>query len=474
MAQTNTGRVTPPIYTHEGGTADRTTPLQALRRSVMSCFLWEKEFYEDGVEIATRIGTLAEQVTPVELAHLAVEARTRFYLRHVPLFLLAKLAKTGSGTSILKDTIPLVIRRADELAEFVAIFWQLNPGKDITNQMKKGLRTALLNFDEYELAKYDRDKPVKTRDVAFLAHVKGIGNDHNRLIARMVNKNYFPEKTKSAQFPVRELFNVPEDTPGLASPDTWEVALSAGENKKETFERLLAEGKLPYFALIRNLRNMAGAGCEPEAIKAAIVARKGARFILPFRYVAAARAAPMFEPALDQALLASLGDMMQLKGTTIVLTDVSDSMNAKLSQKGDLKRMDAAATLASIVPAEKLRSFTFSNVLVEVPPRKGMSGVDAITKSQPHGGTYLAQAINGIHMLNIPYDRLIITTDEQIHPGRLPEPRGKFNYVINVASNKNGIGYRKPWIHIDGFSENIFRFIGEVETERPLDALRGK
>lgn len=43
----------------------------------------------------------------------------------------------------------------------------------------------------------------------------------------------------------------------LASPDTWEVSLSAtkGENKREAWERLLAERKLGPLALIRNLRN---------------------------------------------------------------------------------------------------------------------------------------------------------------------------------------------------------------------------
>ena len=40
-------------FTHEQGPAfAHMTPEQALRRSVMSCMLWEDEFYEDGVSIA--------------------------------------------------------------------------------------------------------------------------------------------------------------------------------------------------------------------------------------------------------------------------------------------------------------------------------------------------------------------------------------------------------------------------------------
>lgn len=37
---------------------------------------------------------------------------------------------------------------------------------------------------------------------------------------------------------------------------------------------------------------------------------------------------------------------------------------------------------------------------------------------------------------------------------------------VNVASYKNGVGYG-PWVHIDGFSEQVLRFIHEFEaTER--------
>lgn len=35
--------------------------------------------------------------------------------------------------------------------------------------------------------------------------------------------------------------------------------------------------------------------------------------------------------------------------------------------------------------------------------------------------------------------------------------------MINVASAKNGLGYGK-WTHIDGFSENVIRFL--IESER--------
>lgn len=419
--------------TYEGASAARMTNLQALRRSVASCFLWEKEFYEDGQTIADRIETLAAQCTPTQVAALAIEARNSFGLRHAPLLLLCTLAKTASGTSLLSDTMPSVIKRADELTEFVAMYWR--KGKiPLSKQVKLGLAKSFLNFDEYQLAKYNRGGAVKLRDVLFLSHAKPDTPEREALWKRLADNE-------------------------LVTPDTWEVALSAGADKKETFERLILENKLGYLALLRNLRNMIQANVSTGIIREAL-AKGYAGNVLPFRFVAAARAAPRLEPAIDEALIRRVEAQAQFDGATWILVDVSGSMSDKLSAKSDMTRMDAAATLASVFPGDK-RVFTFSTQMVEVPPRKGMAGVDSIIRSQPHGGTYLGQALTTLYSLG-KFDRLIVITDEQT-VDRIPDPVCGKAYMINVASAKNGVGYGK-WTHIDGFSENVFKFIAEHEA----------
>jgi hypothetical protein len=82
---------------------------------------------------------------------------------------------------------------------------------------------------------------------------------------------------------------------------------------------------------------------------------------------------------------------------------------------------------------------------------------DALDQSQPHGGTQLGKALEG---LDEKYDRLIVITDEQSHD-RVPAPKGR-GYVINVASYRNGVGYG-PWTHIDGWSEAVLGYIREME-----------
>lgn len=438
----------PTAFTHEGAPAKIVDPEQQLRRSVLSCLLWENEFYEDGESIADRIVAAAEAVPPARLAQIAREARHQHNLRHVPLLLLTVLAKTGSGSSLVSETIADTITRADELAEFVALYWR-NGKTPLAAQVKKGLAKAFGKFDAYQLAKYDRGGPIKLRDVLFMVHAKP-GEGQTETFKALADQD-------------------------LKSPDTWEVSLSGGADKRDTFERLIREGKLGYLALLRNLRNMAGAGCGMGLVRDAIIARKGARRVLPFRYVAAARACPQMEPALDQALSEAIAELPPLPGKTLVVVDVSASMDQALSRKSDMTRMDAAAALASIIHGD-LRVFSFSAggqrywgdrwdgrpVLVEVPPRRGMAGVEAIITSQQRAGTMLGRAVEEANA--IPHDRLIVITDEQSHD-KVPDPVAKLAYMVNVASYQNGVGYGR-WTHIDGFSEQILRFIVEYEAAR--------
>jgi 60 kDa SS-A/Ro ribonucleoprotein len=252
--RTNAAIMRAPTYTFGGATATPTHHLsieQQLRRTVMSCMLWEKEFYEDGKTIADRITELAAKAKPAVVASLAIEARDEFNLRHVPLLLCVLLLKHGENAKdLIADTIAHVVRRADEPGELLSLFWKLNGRKAMPRQMRLGLQRAFKKFDAYQLAKYDRNSAVKLRDVIKLVRPKP-DNDNQSALWKQVKLNE------------------------LAAPDTWEAALTSGADKKETFTRLLTEGKLGYLALLRNLRNMATAGVDTALVKAAIIARKG-------------------------------------------------------------------------------------------------------------------------------------------------------------------------------------------------------
>ena len=426
--------VASPVFTHEGGKATRINAEAELRRTVMACMLWEDTFYEDGVSVANRIASLIPLVSPARVAAIAIEARSKMNLRHVPLLLCRELARNGT---LKADTLAEVIQRPDELTEFLAIYWA--GGKQpLSAQVKKGLAKAFTKFDAYALGKYNRDAPIKLRDVLFLSHAK-------------------PKQAAQA-----EVWKQLVDGT-LASPDTWEVALSGGADKGEVFTRLIMERKLGALALLRNLRNMEQSGVDRGLVREAL-AEADVRRVLPFRFIAAARHAPQFEPALEAALFRSLEDAPKLAGRTVLLIDVSISMDAQLSAKSEMDRLDAACGLAMVAReiCEDVEVHTFSNVGVLVPPRRGFALRDAIVSSQPHGGTYLAGAVKAING-RTEYDRIIVVTDEQSQDGIVsPLPASKA-YILNVASYQNGVGYGR-WTHIDGFSEACVKYIVALEA----------
>src|SRR5579864_5072828 len=419
--------------THEGAPARNISPELQLRRSVLACLLWEGQFYEDGVEIAGRIAELVPKVAAEKVAALAVEARGKMKLRHAPLLLVREMARQKTHRALVSETLARVVQRADELAEFVATYWK-DGRVPLSAQVKKGLAAAFPKFDEYALAKYDRGGPVKLRDVLFLAHAKPRDEAQAEVWKRLIAGE-------------------------LTAPDTWEVALSSGADKRDAWERLLGEQKLGALALLRNLRNMREAGVDESLVLAAIRSMSTAR-VLPFRFLAAARYAPRWEEALEQAMLKCVAETEKLPGKTIVLVDVSGSMTAPLSRRSEMQRTDAAYGLAVLLReiAEKVAVYSFSDNLVEVPARRGFALRDAIDRSQQHSSTQLGKAIEKLN--GEKHDRLIVITDEQSHD-RVPAPNGR-GYVINVASYKNGVGYGK-WTHIDGWSEAVIDYIRALE-----------
>jgi 60 kDa SS-A/Ro ribonucleoprotein len=438
VEQALTGRASGRLRTHEGSPAVAMTDEQALRRSVLACMLWENEFYESGETIADRIRGLVPRVEAAKVAALAVEARTRMKLRHAPLLLVREMARYATHRGLVAETLAQVIQRADELAEFLAIYWA--EGKvPLSGQVKKGLAAAFPKFDEYALAKYDRAHAVRLRDVLFLCHAKPLSAVQAEVWKRLIAGE-------------------------LATPDTWEVALSAvsGElgDKRTRWERLLAERKLGALALLRNLRNLKDAGFGEELVLSALDAMRTER-VLPFRFLAAARYAPQWEDGLERAMFRALDGAAKLPGKTVLLVDVSGSMTWRLSGKSEMLRTDAAFGLAVLLRevCERVVVYTFSDVAKLVAPRRGFALRDAMERNQPNGGTYLGRSLAMVEAAER-YDRIIVITDEQSHDA-VAGPSGR-GYVINVASARNGVGYGQ-WTHIDGWSEAVIEYIRELE-----------
>ena len=420
------------IFTHEGAPAKRIDAVAQLERSVMSCLLWEDEFYEGGQTIGQRIAGLVKEVPAAEVARVAIQAKVDMRLRHVPLLLARELLRTKDGRAVFGGVAEKVFARPDDIAEFLALYWKDNKNEPLAKQAKRHVGEAFRRFDEYQLAKYNGgQKAVKLRDAIRITRPKPKDAAQAELWRKLVKGE-------------------------LATPDTWEVELSKSADKKASWTRLLAEQKLGGLATLRNIRNMREAGVPDELIRAGIV-RIQAGKLLPINFISAARHNPQFEPELAAKFAECFAGTAKLAGETIILVDVSGSMDGKLSGRTELTRMDVACSLAMIgrETFDHLRVFTFSESLVEVPARRGFGLRDAITGSQTHNGTELGKAVRGLPAC----ERMIVITDEQSQDS-VPDRKG---YMINVASAKNGIGYG-PWLHIDGWSDKVLTYIARYEA----------
>ena len=130
-----------------------------------------------------------------------------------------------------------------------------------------------------------------------------------------------------------------------------------------------------------------------------------------------------------------------------------------ISSKSFSDRLSAACGLA-VVALEMfsdIRIFTFSEDLVEMPPRRGFALIDEIRK-QYNACTYLGSAIKTVNNLNP--ERIIVITDEQSRDS-VPSPVNK-GYMINVSCHDRAVGFGE-WIRISGWSDNVLKYIAEME-----------
>jgi len=508
MAQTNVRK--PSSYstrkTHEGAVAKNLTPIQEFRRSVMSTFLWEDEFYESGQSISERIKKLIPLIDPNDLSKMVVEIRQDWKLIHMPLFILKEMLKYPQHKKNVGVLLEKVIWRAKEIKEFMAMYLmdEINfdkirylsgkyydsefrnysefesymerqiQKKPIANQVKKGLSLAFNKFNEYQLAKYNTPgKLFSLKDVMCLVHPKPKTNrsGYNKEFRRMNGMLPF-DKLSEQEKMYKKLLD------GLLTPaETWEnITSDVTKDPKAEFEYLLKNNKMGSIAILRNLRQMISKGVDERIIREAMK-NMDVEKVLPFRFITASKYVPMFEDALEDAMFRCISKYEKLKGRTVILIDISGSMNDPLSNKqtrnyknnNQIKsnRLDAALSLAIICReiCEECAVYSFSNALVSIKPRRGFALADEINKSQHHLQTYLGKAIKGIEEIYkySKYDRLIVFTDEQSHD-RVPSPSIGKGYMINVASYQNSVAYY-PWHSITGMSEKIIDYIQEYEKE---------
>ena len=186
---------------------------EKLITQVLTTFFREPKYYGDNSdEIVESLKEMTAK-EPEFVAKLGIFARYDFNMRSISHAIGAILANVEQGKPFTRAYIGRVCRRADDMTEILACYLDMF-GKPIPNSMKKGLADALKGFDEYSLAKYDRDGAVKIRDIIQVAHPKPSNKEQEALWKRALERN-------------------------MAVPVTWETELSKRGNKPKTWKRLI-------------------------------------------------------------------------------------------------------------------------------------------------------------------------------------------------------------------------------------------
>lgn len=441
-----------------GAYAAKQSNYNTLRRVVLANLLWEDNAYVDGMSTAKEIKRLIPLCDAEAVYDVALEARLVQKLRHTPLFIAVEMCKYEATRKYVADLLPKIITRADMLTDFLAIYWK-DGKKPLANCAKKGLAEAFHNFNEYKLAKYDRDAAIKLRDVMFLVHPKARDEKEQELFKKVADRT-------------------------LKTPDTWEVALSTGADKKATWERLIMEGKLGGMAMLRNINNMMKASVDKNYINAGLQNLNGS-MLLPLDFLKAARMAPEFTSQISDAMVNSYKNLPKLPGRTLFIVDVSGSMGTTTSHGTHFSRLDQAAAMAMlavnqcedfelVLTAGDDYTYVGKHEWIQY-PQKGFDLCNTInerqysgSKSLGGGGIFTRQCLEWCRdKFEGEFDRIIVFSDSQDcdEPGkRIAKPFGKNNYIVDVSSHSHGINYNGWWTaEISGWSEHFLTYIAAFE-----------
>jgi hypothetical protein len=483
---------------HEGAVGAARDAKSELFLLAVANMVGEATFYETAGERDTRYAELVRQVAvadPQWTAGFLGWLRTGANMRSASLVGAAEAARALLVAKLPggRQLVASVLQRADEPGEMLA-YWTSRYGRAIPKPVKRGVADAIGRlYNEYGLLKYDTDsKGFRFADVIDLVHPAAAAPWQGDLFQYALDRRHgrggeitgLPMIDAQMLLRSRALGDEPQallDTEALKRAGmTWEDALSLAGNRVD--KAALWAALIPtmgYMALLRNLRNFDEAGVADE-IAAAVAARladpeqvaKSRQF--PFRFYAAHNAVGSLRwgHALEKALAASLANVPELGGRTLVLVDQSPSMwpgYGMKQQHRDIINADLARLFGSAIAlrAADATLVSYGGASVNVPFRKGDAVLTVMGRFQQINATDTFGAI-ARHYEG--HDRVVIVTDEQNQAGRYRTvddvlPRHVPAYVWNIGGYQIGSTASGPNRHtFAGLTDAAFRMVPLLEA----------
>ncbi|MCP3975854.1 MAG: TROVE domain-containing protein [bacterium] len=484
----------PTARTFEGARALVRDPKSELFLLSITNMVGEATFYEGADTRDQRFIDLVHTVTredPEWMQRFVPWLRNSALMRSAAVVAAAEYVAAGGPHG--RAVIASAVARADEPAEILG-YWTQFHGRKIPQPVKRGVADAVRRqYSEYAALKYDGlSRAWRMGDVIEMTHPKPRDDKQSAVFRYLLDRRHHPEalEVPDALETVRrrfELEGVDKDArrdmlraQGAAlmaeAGATWEWLSGwlPGGMDAEAWNAVIPS--MGYMALLRNLRNFDEAGISDERARyvrevLADPERVAESRQFPYRFWSAYKNAPSLTWAatLEAALELSVGNIPELPGRTLVLTDTSASMQGQVSRRSKVRHFEVAALFAAALAGKahevELISFASESEMIRFRKRQSVlrtiERVDSRIGAVGHGtqlGAAVRRWFDG-------HDRVVVFSDMQT-ADQVPGLAGTQVYVFNTG------GYRAtPFAvgkaghyEIGGFSDAAFRLMATLEN----------
>lgn len=458
---------------HEGEVAYYGLDPEQQLYSITSCNLLQNSHYSTKNKDVESILNLVPKCDTYFVAKLAEYLRHEMYIRSTPMVLLAALGIEGRLTA---DMIPPVISRADEIKELLGA-WQSLSGKPslkkIPNALKKGIAACFNKFEGYHFRKYNKrgKEAISFKDAVYLTHPKPNSKEKSDLFKKILDDNLDPIIT-------------------------WETEVSAAgpdeSKKREAWESLILNKKLPYMAALRNIRNIITAGVSEEAMMELLRLLQDEKQILrskqfPFRWYSAYKQIVLnqdpammlrrneFTRALEEAMSVSINNIPGIerlkKESSLIACDVSGSMFTRLSDKSSLDLVEVGVLLGKMLNKVSNKTITgvFGNDWAPIPFGNGI--LDGIRYPDVGLSTHGHKVINWLTSNQLHVDNVMFFSDSQIYSDL---GVGRYSDSVYNTSRNNRSAFEQAWNQYKQInpSAKIYMFDLSTYGTTPIDLMR--
>lgn len=494
--------------THEGGAAFLRDIESELFLLAATNMVGEDTFYERAADRDAHFVDLVHTVTASNPAFvagadpdggkvgLAQYLRTTMLMRSAAVVMAAEYVAAGGAGG--RSVVARALQRADEPAELLG-YWLANHGRNVPMPVKRGVADAVRRlYTERAALRYDGlSRQVRMADVIELTHPSPRDERQSAVFKYLLDRRHHDDAVADpATLPVlaaaAALEAVPADERRTVLRQRGPEALARAGFSWERLSGWLPGGmdaeaweavipSMGVMALVRNLRNFDQAGISETAIDAVLAkvtdAEQAARArLFPYQVWAAYKHAPSddWKRALGRALDHTVANIPVLDATLVVI-DTSGSMQAPVSNRSKLARVEVAAVMA-MATAKRASDvdvviYGQTNALVKgLRGASALSGVDKVVRSvgsvghATFGHTAVARWFDPKR-----HRRAVIFTDDQQHDsGSVRLDHVPLVYTFNLA------GYRPSALpagergrySLGGFTDATFTAMKVLEDGR--------